>query len=179
MLGGFGEVLLVDWGSAVPTADQQKAGNVGTPWYMSPAQARSEASTTACGDIYGLGATLFHLLCLRPPLDAVDEEEFWRRKRAGEIDPPTPAERATVPRHLLAIALKALAADPAQLPRTRSPSSAPTSRAGSPGSRSAPAPTPSASARAAWSAGTDGGSWCGRWSLPASPRSASRSTASG
>ncbi len=42
-----------------------------------------------------------------------DLDEFWRLKRCGGIDAPTAAERAAVPAPLLAIALKALAAEPA------------------------------------------------------------------
>ncbi len=38
---------------------------------------------------------------------------FWRKKRAGEIDAPSPQEQARVPAVLLDIALKAMAADPA------------------------------------------------------------------
>ncbi|MBA3938606.1 MAG: protein kinase [Planctomycetes bacterium] len=106
MLGDFGEILLADWGSAVRVG----TGRVqlyGTPLYMSPEQARLEPVDLR-SDIYGLGATLFHALLLRPPMWAEDEEDFWRRKRAGLLDEPTPAERARVPAALLAIAMRAM-----------------------------------------------------------------------
>ncbi len=108
MLGDFGEILLADWGSAVRVG----SGRVqiyGTPLYMSPEQARLEPVDPR-SDIYGLGATLFHALLLRPPMWVEDEDEFWRRKRAGVLDPLTPAERARVPAALLAIAMRAMAA---------------------------------------------------------------------
>jgi serine/threonine protein kinase len=112
MLGAFGEVLVVDWGSAVRLSDPGERPLYGTPLYMSPEQARREGIDPR-SDVYCIGATLFHALLLRPPTWADDSDEFWRRKRAGEIDAPSAPERATVPAPLLAIALKALAADPA------------------------------------------------------------------
>ncbi|MBA2481299.1 MAG: protein kinase, partial [Planctomycetes bacterium] len=110
MLGTYGEVLLVDWGSAL-----RLHGGVprlyGTPLYMSPEQARTE-SADARSDVYCLGATLFHALVLRCPTWSDDPEEFWRKKRAGELDLITRDERRRVPVPLLAIALKAMSARP-------------------------------------------------------------------
>jgi len=109
MLGAFGEVMLVDWGSAlVLSEDPAHQGRViGTPFYMSPEQARGE--TADCrSDIYSLGATLFHVVTGRVPTSATDPVEFWRRKRAGEIALPTPQERGTCPTPLLDIAVKAM-----------------------------------------------------------------------
>ncbi|MBA3710002.1 MAG: protein kinase, partial [Planctomycetes bacterium] len=111
MLGDFGEVLLVDWGSAI-RVDDPHPKLYGTPLYMSPEQARLERSDTR-SDIYALGASLFHTLTLRPPTWSDDAEEFWKRKRSGGIDAPTAADRQRLPPALLAIALKALAPDPA------------------------------------------------------------------
>nr|MBA3685292.1 protein kinase [Planctomycetota bacterium] len=111
MLGAFGEVLLVDWGCAA--SGEAHGGRLyGTPLYMSPEQAR-RSHADARSDIYCLGASLFHALMLRAPTTAPTTDAFWERKRRGEIDPPTAAERARVPPELLAVALKAMAADPA------------------------------------------------------------------
>ncbi|HYE06982.1 MAG TPA: protein kinase [Planctomycetota bacterium] len=110
LLGAFGEVLLLDWGSAC-RADDPAQEVFGTPLYASPEQARRER-VDARSDVYCLGGTLLHALLLRPPLLVDDEVEFWRRKRDGEIDRPDADERARVPAPLIAIALKALAADP-------------------------------------------------------------------
>ncbi|MBA2482703.1 MAG: protein kinase [Planctomycetes bacterium] len=112
MLGDFGEILLVDWGSACQVSDPHPR-LFGTPLYMSPEQARLERSDPS-SDIWCLGATLFHALTLRPPMWSDDADAFWRRKRGGEIDPPTDAERSAVPAPLLDIAMKAMAPERAQ-----------------------------------------------------------------
>jgi hypothetical protein len=112
MIGDFGEVWLLDWGSAVRLAPNSKPRLYGTPLYMSPEQARAE-HVDPRSDIYCLGATLFHALVRRCPTWDADPDAFWRKKRAGAIDAPTAPERARVPAVLLDIALKAMAADPA------------------------------------------------------------------
>jgi hypothetical protein len=113
MLGDFGEVLLLDWGGAgrVDASGKVVGRLYGTPLYMSPEQARRERADRR-SDVHCIGATLFHALTLRPPCWDVDADRFWNRRRAGEIDQPTPDERRAVPAELLAIALKAMEPDP-------------------------------------------------------------------
>ncbi|MBA3686230.1 MAG: protein kinase, partial [Planctomycetes bacterium] len=115
MLGAFGEVVLVDWGSALVLDEDGPRSErvVGTPNYMSPEQARSEPVDER-SDIHCLGAALFEVLTLRLPLSARNDAEFWERKRRGAIDPPSAEEAARVPKRLLAIALKAMAPIPSQ-----------------------------------------------------------------
>ena len=84
MLGDFGETLLVDWGlaknlsdadttqadaSSSDDDDETQIGTVmGTPNYMSPEQSSGDVGHVGpCSDIYGLGATLFHLISGHPP----------------------------------------------------------------------------------------------------------------
>ncbi|MGE0433036.1 MAG: protein kinase [Planctomycetota bacterium] len=40
---------------------------VGTPWYISPEQARGKKEVDTRADIYSLGCTLFHMICGGPP----------------------------------------------------------------------------------------------------------------
>lgn len=84
---------------------------VGTPSYMSPEQAEGEVATLDHrADVYGLGATLYHLLTGRPPFTGDSIEEILRRVR-GERPTPPRALRSSAPEDLSAIALRCLEKD--------------------------------------------------------------------
>ncbi|MBL8620279.1 MAG: protein kinase [Myxococcales bacterium] len=100
LVGAFGETVLIDWGLAAdaasqhvgaPPADVYRRGEialtdygVGTPGYVAPEQLRGNAPDAAA-DIFGLGATLYHLLAGRPPPTAD------RRPLPAEVPPPLAA----------------------------------------------------------------------------------------
>ena len=67
ILGGDGVLCLVDFGAArsVKAAGTHRATLVGTFGYMAPEQLGG--TVDARSDLYGLGATLVHLLTRRPP----------------------------------------------------------------------------------------------------------------
>jgi serine/threonine-protein kinase len=127
VLGGFGEVLVLDWGlakavgqseeDAPALALSEEAGQkqtqpgawLGTPAYMAPEQAEGRIDLVdARTDIYGLGTILFELLTGRPPHTGSDTRELLAQVAAG----PTPRTREldrTVPPALDAICAKAMA----------------------------------------------------------------------
>jgi eukaryotic-like serine/threonine-protein kinase len=85
---------------------------VGTPSYMSPEQASGEPDKlTAAADIYGLGATLYHLLTGRPPHKRASAAETVRRIATHSFAAPRSLVSGLCP-ILEAIVLKALARDP-------------------------------------------------------------------
>ncbi len=113
MIGQYGEVVLVDWGTATYVSEVKSGRGelVGTPIYMSPEQARREAPSYGC-DIYCLGSTLFHILLTRFPTWHSDIDQFWELKKTGSLNRITRAERNSVPGPLLSIALKAMQPKP-------------------------------------------------------------------
>ena len=134
MVGKYGETLVVDWGLAKSvgrqeiTSDEttlrpvshlsssghtQPGSAIGTPAYMSPEQA--EGRLDALGpatDVYSLGATLYHVLTGKPPIEKADLAEMLEQVRKGKITRPR-AVNPTVAPALEAICLKAMSLQPA------------------------------------------------------------------
>lgn len=58
----------------------------GSPQYMSPEQARGESdSYDARTDVYALGATLYHILTLEPPVSGEDVGEMIMSVATGKV----------------------------------------------------------------------------------------------
>jgi serine/threonine-protein kinase len=79
-----GNVKLADLGLARPTADEKwamaEAGMaIGTPFYISPEQVRGQVDVDIRGDIYGLGATLYHMVTGKPPYDGETPNEVMKK----------------------------------------------------------------------------------------------------
>jgi serine/threonine-protein kinase len=135
MLGKFGESLVVDWGLAkkftrsdadrcageqsltpstrTPVEGGTQMGQAaGTPAYMSPEQAAGHWDAVGPpSDIYNLGATLYHLLTGRAPVDGGDVGAILACVQRGEWPPPRSVNR-DVPRALEAVCVKAMALRP-------------------------------------------------------------------
>jgi serine/threonine protein kinase len=139
MIGDFGEVYVMDWGVAKvlgtgargdpsalappavaidrAAADLTQEGAImGTPVYMPPEQATGQvAALEPRSDIYSLGAILYEMLTLQPPIDK-EGGVLTILMRVAEGQIPTPEVRAPqraragkIPKELAAVAMKALA----------------------------------------------------------------------
>ena len=84
MLTKDGNVKLADLGLARPTADENWAMSeagmaIGTPYYISPEQVRGQVDVDIRGDIYSLGATLYHMVTGRVPFAGATPQEVMRK----------------------------------------------------------------------------------------------------
>ena len=113
MLGEYGEVLVMDWGLARATGRNEALGAepsrtavrsarqdegaammtmagmvIGTPQYMPPEQARGDVEKfDARADIYSLGAILYHMLTLEPPISGDDVGQMLQSVADGKVAP--------------------------------------------------------------------------------------------
>ncbi len=93
------------------TLDGQVAG---TPQYMPPEQAEGRVEDIdERSDIYALGAILYEILCLRPPVQGKTVYDTLQKAADGDIKPPgkRAGRHREVPKDLAAIAMQALATD--------------------------------------------------------------------
>jgi serine/threonine-protein kinase len=93
MINKEGIVKLADMGLARQTTDfeaakMEKGKAYGTPYYISPEQIRGEIDVDGRADIYGLGATFYHLVTGRVPFMADDPMEVMRKHLKDELIPP-------------------------------------------------------------------------------------------
>jgi hypothetical protein len=129
LLGPFGETLLIDWGIARELDDAHEDPTTlgaadtgvgltrlgiaqGTPGFLAPEQARGEV-VDARADVYSLGATLFYILANKLPYGRISATEAIEAAAAG-TPPELSAIPEEVPRELIAILTKAMAAEPAE-----------------------------------------------------------------
>jgi len=93
MIDNDGVVKLADMGLARETADieaaQTEAGKAyGTPYYIAPEQIRGRVDIDGRADIYGLGATFYHMVTGRVPFMADDPSEVMRKHLKEQLIPP-------------------------------------------------------------------------------------------
>ena len=106
---------LTDMGLASASAGDKRvtmAGFcVGTPFYVSPEQARGDRDVDSRADIYSLGATLYHLATGRVPFEGSNPMVVMTKHLQEEPDLPHVREPA-VPLHLSALIQRMMAKDP-------------------------------------------------------------------
>ncbi len=116
MLGGFGVVLVMDWGLALPTPQYEKAESIlatsglgGTPAFMAPEMAAGPIEKIGpASDIYLLGATLFLIVTGQAPHQGRNVTECMNAVRNNEIREIPPEQQG----ELYEIALQAMASEP-------------------------------------------------------------------
>ncbi|MBK7825589.1 cyclic nucleotide-binding domain-containing protein [Nannocystis sp.] len=136
LVGGFGEVYLMDWGSAkllplrpgadpelwvreaLPPLDRKELEGIifGTPEYMSPEQAMGHHDALdERSDVFLLGALLYELLTGQPPYSETETRLILRMAELGDVASPDTVvgSAVTFPPELVRITMKALAPRPA------------------------------------------------------------------
>lgn len=92
MIGGFGEVFLVDWGASIVRGSRAPRPNPlhGTFGFMAPEQFDLPADALDCRvDVHALGALLLHAVTMGSPLDQSHpyglghQHDSWAHRRSG------------------------------------------------------------------------------------------------
>ncbi len=118
-----GHALVADFGIAlaVQSASGQRMTqtglSLGTPQYMSPEQAMGEKTIDARSDIYALGAVTYEMLTGEAPFTGGSVQAIVSKVIASQPE-PLRTVRSTVPVHVEATTLAALAKLPADRPAT-------------------------------------------------------------
>ncbi|MCX6900766.1 MAG: serine/threonine-protein kinase [Verrucomicrobia bacterium] len=109
-----GQAKLADLGLAIRHGSQKEARGYieGTPQYCAPEQCRGEPNLDTRTDLYALGATLYHLVCGRPPFDGDDPAKVMTLQITHPVEPPRFLNPNLSP-EFEALILKLLAKDPA------------------------------------------------------------------
>ncbi len=118
LIDRHGEPRLLDFGIAKLTGPDRASDDtqaLATPNYAAPEQFSGGPVTTAT-DVYGLGATLYYLLCEQPPLELEGASLPQLLDRLQHALPQAPSRRAAlpVPEDLDAICLRALGKQPGE-----------------------------------------------------------------
>jgi len=93
MLTKNGQVKVADLGLArnlddAEAAEAEKGRAYGTPFYISPEQIRGELSIGPPADIYGLGATAYHMVTGHVPFSGKNPSDVMRQHLKTELKPP-------------------------------------------------------------------------------------------
>jgi serine/threonine-protein kinase len=93
MINSQGVVKLADLGLARAMSDKEaakaEAGRAyGTPYYISPEQIRGEIKIGPQADIYGLGATCYHMVTGRVPFEGKNPSAVMHMHLKNELKPP-------------------------------------------------------------------------------------------
>jgi tRNA A-37 threonylcarbamoyl transferase component Bud32/Tfp pilus assembly protein PilF len=110
-----GRAVLLDFGIAARSDGAALTGTgqlLGSPCYLAPEQAAGRGRDDVAADVYGLGATLYHMLGGRPPYVGDAAEVLHRLAREDPV--PLLTLRPGLARDLVAIAEHAMERDPSR-----------------------------------------------------------------
>lgn len=120
IIGMFGEVNLIDWGTAkiwgMPYDDGDEENNQrdGTPLYMSPEQVLGNRNVDERSDIFSMGIVLYEMLAQREPFRGREvRETFDNIVHEPPMLPSEAAPHRNIPTRLEKICLKAMEKLPA------------------------------------------------------------------
>jgi serine/threonine protein kinase len=130
MVGAYGEVYVMDWGSAIllreraaldagaaptlPDHPDVTGALTGTICYMAPEQAQGRIRVIdARTDVFALGGMLYEVLTRCPPYSGTSAVETFELAKSGRVvAPDRRAPKAELPLALCRVAMKALSASP-------------------------------------------------------------------
>ena len=120
IVGMFGEVTLIDWGTAKVWGMPNEGGagehqRTGTPLYMSPEQVTGTRMVDERTDIFSLGVVMYEMLAQREPFRGANvQETFDNILHKAPLSPRSAAPHRFIPHALERICLKAMEKDPGQ-----------------------------------------------------------------
>lgn len=114
---GSGLAKIADLGLARRTGGEGNLSHegqaVGTPYYVSPEQARGQKDLDGRADLYSLGATLWHMLAGVPPFEGVTAAVIMAKHLTEAVPDPRSAV-ADLPEDLVAVVFKLMSKDRAE-----------------------------------------------------------------
>jgi len=90
---------------------------LGTPYYMSPEQARGQSEVSPAADIYAFGVMLYEMLVGAVPISGDNYNQLMYRVMSGEFVPPR-QHRPDLPEILDRIIVHAMALEPERRPQS-------------------------------------------------------------
>ncbi|RSS79955.1 serine/threonine-protein kinase [Streptomyces sp. WAC06614] len=122
MLTDAGVIKVLDFGLAKILGDSLRAAELtvtgqamGTPWYMSPEQARGERRIDHRTDLYALGCLLYHGLTGEPPFTGASGHVVLYQHI---YERPAPLPTGAAPPAVEALVARLMAKDPADRPQS-------------------------------------------------------------
>ena len=137
-LGNFGEVYLLDWGTAkvwgsmddqtvtrydaskLQEAEEEQLQTLtgggqrpGTPLYMSPEQIQGTRTIDERSDIFNVGVCMYELLAIREPFRGANIDQTFRNIIYGDVPPPSEkAPERNIPKAADEVVMRAIEKKP-------------------------------------------------------------------